>query len=199
MDMTVDYFFFASSPYAYLGHRRFVEIARRHGAAIQVRPIDATKVFPVSGGLPLAKRAPQRVAYRAVELQRWSEYLGVPLTITPKFFPVAADSASRLIITAEEISTAAALELTGRLLAAVWREERDIADEATLASIAADGGLDASALLARSQAPAIQARYEQYTQQAIEGQVFGSPTYRYHGELFWGQDRLDFLDRALAR
>lgn len=199
MDKTIEYYFFASSPYAYLGHRRFVDIARRHGAAVLVRPIDATRVFPVSGGLPLAKRAPQRVTYRAVELKRWREFLGLPLNIAPKFFPVAADAASRLIIAADEVSTEAALEVAGRLLAAVWSEERDIAEQVTLLSIAQAAGLDAAALLARSGAPQIQSRYEQYTQQAIEAQVFGAPTYRYRGEPFWGQDRLDFLERALAQ
>ncbi len=199
MDKQIEYYLFANSPYTYLGHRRLVEIARRHAAAIRVRPMDATKVFPVSGGLPLAKRAPQRVAYRMVELKRWRDFLGLPMNVTPKFFPVAADAASRLIIAAEEISADAAIEIAGRMLAAVWSEERNIADEATLASIATAAGLDAAALMTRSQSPEIQARYDAYTQQAIEAQVFGAPTYRYKGELFWGQDRLDFLERALAQ
>jgi len=199
IDKYIEYYLFANSPYTYLGHRRLIEIARRHAAAIRVRPMDATKVFPVSGGLPLAKRPPQRVAYRMTELKRWREFLGLPMNVTPKFFPVAADAASRLIVAAEEVSTDAALEVTGRVLAAVWSEERDIADEATLASIATASGLEAAALMARSRSPEIQSRYEAYTEQAIEAQVFGAPTYRYRGELFWGQDRLDFLDRALAR
>ncbi len=199
MDKEIEYHLFANSPFTYLGHQRLVDIARRHEAMIRLRPMDATKVFPVSGGLPLAKRAPQRVVYRMVELTRWRDFLGLSMNLTPKFFPVAADAASRLIIAADEVSTEAGLDITGRVLAAVWREERDIADEATLASIASAAGLDAAALMARCRSPQIQARYDAYTQQAIDAQVFGAPTYRYRGELFWGQDRLDFLDRALAQ
>jgi len=88
VDKVIDYYFFANSPYAYLGHRRFGEIARGAGATIRVRPVDATRIFPISGGLPLAKRAPQRQAYRLVELKRWRDFLGVPLNLQPKFFPM---------------------------------------------------------------------------------------------------------------
>ena len=80
-----------------------------------------------------------------------------------------------------------------------WAEERDIAEETTLAAIAAALGLDAKALAARAATPEIAARYEADTQEAIDRQVFGAPTYVYRDELFWGQDRLDFLDRALAQ
>jgi len=199
MEKVVDYYLFANSPYTYMGHRRFGEIARAAGASIRVRPMDAAKVFPVSGGLPLAKRAPQRQAYRLFELKRWRDHLGVALNLQPKFFPVATEAASRLIISAGETSDAAAFELAGRVLAAVWAEERNIADEETLLAIANEAGQSGAALLARSKADAIQARYDAFTQEAIERQVFGAPTYFYRDEPFWGQDRLDFLQRALAR
>ena len=199
MEKVVDYYLFANSPYTYMGHRRFGEIARAAGASIRVRPMDAAKVFPVSGGLPLAKRAPQRQAYRLFELKRWRDHLGVALNLQPKFFPVATEAASRLIISAGETSDAAAFELAGRVLAAVWAEERNIADEETLLAIANEAGQSGVALLARSKADAIQARYDAFTQEAIERQVFGAPTYFYRDEPFWGQDRLDFLQRALAR
>jgi len=199
MEKIVDYYLFANSPYTYMGHRRFGEIARAAGASIRVRPMDAAKVFPVSGGLPLAKRAPQRQAYRLVELERWREHLGVALNLQPKFFPCATDAASRLIISAGETSDAAAFDLAGRVLAAVWTEERNIADEETLLAIASEAGQPGAALLARSKTDAIQARYDAFTQEAIERQVFGAPTYFFRDEPFWGQDRLEFLQRALAR
>ena len=199
MEKSIDYYFFANSPYAYLGHRRLGEIAHAAGATVRVRPIDAAKVFPVSGGLPLAKRAPQRQAYRLVELRRWRDHLGLPLNIQPKFFPVATDAAARLIIAADDASPGAAFDMTARVLAAVWAEERNIADEATLAALADAAGLGGVGLLERSKADSIQARYEAFTQEAIERQIFGAPTYFYRDEPFWGQDRLDFLQRALAR
>ncbi|HTT10620.1 MAG TPA: 2-hydroxychromene-2-carboxylate isomerase [Burkholderiaceae bacterium] len=199
MEKVIDYYFFANSPYAYLGHRRFGDIARAAGATIRVRPVDAAKIFPVSGGLPLAKRAPQRQAYRLVELERWRDYLGVPLNLQPRFFPVPSDAAARLIVSALESSETAAFELAGRVLAAVWAEERNIADEATLISIADAAGLRGSALFERSKTAEIGARYDAFTEEAIARQVFGAPTYFYRDEPFWGQDRLDFLQRALAR
>jgi len=195
----IDYYLFAISPYAYMGHARLIDVARRHGASIRLKPIDATRVFPVSGGLPLGQRAKQRVAYRMTELKRWRDFLGLPMNVEPKYFPVASDGAARLIIAAEELSTTAALDLAGRVLKAVWEQERNIADEATLVALANEAGLDGAALLARSKAPEIQSRYYAYTQEAIDRQIFGAPTYVYHDELFWGQDRLDFLDRALQR
>ena len=79
MSKTCQYYFAPQSPFAYLGHNRFVEIAKRHDAQIDVRPIDLGKVFNVSGGLPIGKRSPQRQAYRLKELERWSAHLGQPM------------------------------------------------------------------------------------------------------------------------
>ena len=199
MDKLIDYYMTPVSPYVYLGHERFVGIARKHRATIAVKPINLGVVFPVSGGLPLAKRAPQRQAYRLVELTRWSRYLGVPLNLHPAHFPVSADLASRYVLAALEQSTDAALALALALSRALWTQERDLADAATLQAISAECGGDAEALAARADAPDIAMRYAALTQEAIDRGIFGTPTYVYAGELFWGQDRLDFLDRALAK
>src|SRR5882672_1182188 len=185
MEKIIDYYFFANSPYTYLGHRRFGEIARDAGATIRVRPVDAGKIFPLSGGLPVAKRPPQRQAYRLVELKRWRDHLGMALSVQPKFFPVASDAAARLIIAADATSPAAAFEITDRVLTAVWGQERDIADAATLLALANEAGQDGAGLLERSKSEAVQARYDAYTQEAIERQVFGAPTYFYRDEPFW--------------
>lgn len=200
MSLVVDYFFAPNSPWTYLGHARFAQIAKAAGARVNVLPVDlGGKVFPVSGGLPLAKRAPQRQAYRLVELRRFAEHLGVPLNLQPKFFPVACDDAARLIIAVDlHDGTDAAMALTGAVLRAVWAEERNIADAGTLAAILAELQLPAQRL-EESRAAAVQARYETDSQRAIEAGVFGAPSYIVAGELFWGQDRLDFLQRRLAR
>jgi 2-hydroxychromene-2-carboxylate isomerase len=194
---TVSYYFTPISPWTYLGHTRFVDMAKRHGASVRLRPVDLGKVLPASGGLPLAKRAPQRQAYRLHELARWRDALGVPLALHPKHFPVSADLAARTIIAADlAAGTDAALGLAGALMRACWAEDRDIADTATVAAIAAEQGLDATALGARAEAAA--AAYEAYTAEAIEVQVFGAPWYQIGDTPFWGQDRLEFVDRALA-
>ena len=199
MGKIVDYYFATISPFMYLGHERFLAIAGRHGAAIAVKPINLGEVFPVSGGLPLSKRAPQRQAYRLLELERWSEYLGIALNRQPRFFPVNGDRAAYWILAANERDPSQALALTGAVGRAVWREELDVADEATLADIAERLGLDAGKLADRAASEEIIARYKTFTAEAIERKVFGAPTYVYRDELFWGQDRLDFLDRALAK
>jgi len=194
----VDYYFTPISPFTYLGHDRFVAIAGKHGATIAVKAINLGEVFPVSGGLPLSKRAPQRQAYRLIELKRWSEYLNLPINIQPKFFPVNGDLAAAWILAAEEQGIAQALALTGAVGRAIWEQERDVAAESTLRDIAGEQGLDAAALGRRAASAEIGARYKALTQEAIARQVFGAPTYVYRDELFWGQDRLDFLTRALA-
>jgi 2-hydroxychromene-2-carboxylate isomerase len=194
----IDYYFTPISPFMYLGHDRLVAIARKHGATIAVKAINLGDVFPVSGGLPLSKRAPQRQAYRLVELRRWSAYLSMPINVQPKFFPVNGDLAAAWILAAQEQGIVQALALTGAVGRAIWEQERDVAAESTLLDIASELGLDAVALGRRAATTEIVARYKALTQEAIDRQVFGAPTYIYRDELFWGQDRLDFLDRALA-
>jgi carboxymethylenebutenolidase len=198
MAKVVDYYFSPMSPWTYLGHARFTEMLARHGAQVKVKPVDYGKVFPVSGGLPLKQRATQRQAYRLVELRRFRDHLSVPLHLEPKFFPVPTEEASVLIIAADQQRGAgAAMNLAGAILRACWAEERNIGDSQTLAQIAAEQGLDADQL--KGKLAQARSAYDSYTQEAIERQVFGAPTYVLDGEPFWGQDRLEFLDRALAR
>jgi 2-hydroxychromene-2-carboxylate isomerase len=163
-----------------------------------VRPMDlGGQVCPVSGGLPLAKRAPQRQAYRLVELARFSKWLDLPLNLRPLYFPVPGDDAARLIMAVQRADGAdAAMRLTGCVLAAVWAEERNIADAGTLAALLVESSLPA-ARLEEARTPAVQAEYEAHTRAAIDAGVFGAPSYVIEGEIFWGQDRLDFVERRL--
>lgn len=196
--MNIDYYFAPHSPWSYLGHQRFADMAARSGATVRLLPTDLSKVFPVSGGLPLGQRAPQRQAYRLVELKRFSEHLQLPMNIKPKFFPVAGDDACRLILAVEQADgVSAAMALTGALMRAVWAEERNIADAATLASLLTEQGLTA-VRLDEAKSPAVQQRYEAIAQQAIDAAVFGAPSYVIDGEIFWGQDRLDFVEAKLT-
>ena len=198
MNQPIDYYFTPQSPWTYLGHERFARIAREAGRAVRLLPADFGRVFAVSGGLPLGQRAPQRQAYRLIELQRFSEYLKLPLHVKPAFFPVLGDAAARLLITVDQHDGAgAAMQLGSAIFSSVWAHQRNIADDATLAGLLADGGLDA-ARLAQSHSPAVQVQYDANTQQAIDHQIFGAPSYVLDGEIFWGQDRLDFLQRKLG-
>jgi 2-hydroxychromene-2-carboxylate isomerase len=200
MAKSVDYYMATVSPWTYLGHDRFRAIAKSSGAQINLRVMDLGKVFPASGGVALKNRPPQRRAYRLMELKRWREYLGVPLNIEPKFFPTSAEpSATALLAVLERNGVEKALDFVADCMRAMWVEDRNIADNDTLAAILKACGLDATALLAYARSAEVAARYIQHSQEAIARGVFGSPTYVYQDELYWGQDRLDFLDRALAR
>jgi 2-hydroxychromene-2-carboxylate isomerase len=200
VSLVVDYFFAPQSPWTYLGHQRFAAIANEAGASVKLLPMDlGGRIFPVSGGLPLAKRAPQRQAYRLVELKRFSEHLGLPLNLQPKYFPVSYDDAAKLVIAVDmHDGVDAAMALADVLLRAVWAQERNIADERERALM-----LTALDLPARriddAQSQAAHERYEANTQRAVDLGVFGAPTYMIEGEMFWGQDRLEFVQRRLRR
>ena len=198
MRRTVDYYFAPQSPWMYLGHARFTDIVQRTGAEVRVRPVDYGQIFAVSGGLPLPKRAPQRQAYRLVELRRFSEALDIPLNPEPRHFPVAGDPAGLLITAvADQDGADAAMRLTGAVGRAIWVQERNVADDSVLAELLDEHGLDASRLGQSKQAD-VKARYDENTRLAIDAGVFGAPSYVLDGEIFWGQDRLDFVERRLA-
>ena len=199
MTRTIDYYLAPQSPWTCLGHTRFTALAKQAGARVNVLPVDLGKIFPATGGLPLAKRAPARQAYRLVELKRFIELHAMPLNLHPKFFPVVADDAARLIIAVDlNEGSDAAMTLVGALLRAVWTEERDIAEATVRAALLSECGLP-EARLVDADSPAVRERYEANTQRAIDAGVFGAPTYVIEGEPFWGQDRLDLVQRRLAR
>jgi len=197
MARNVTVYYALSSPWTYLGWARFQKVAGRTGAEVDHRPIKVHEVFAASGGLPLPQRPWQRQAYRMQELRRWRAYLDLPLTLKPRHFPVDDRQAARMAIAHGERGGDVS-RLSEALLRAVWVEERDIADPATLVAIAREQGADGDELLAAAQAPEVEARYDAHTRAAIEQGVFGVPTWVIGDELLWGQDRLDFVERALA-
>ncbi len=200
MGKQVEYFVAPQSPWTWLGHERFVSIARRHGAQVLLKPADVNQVFAATGGVPVAQRPPQRQAYRLAELRRWREHLGLPLNLQPAFFPVNGLPATRLLIAAlHAAGTDAALALLGAMGRACWAEEKNLADTDTLIAIASAVNLDGAALLELSGSEAVSAELARNTSEAIAADVFGVPWYRIDGEGFWGQDRLDFVERALMR
>ena len=194
----VDYYVSLNSPWTYLGSKRFEAIAQKHGADVTIWPVDFGSVFAVSGGLPLPKRAPQRQTYRMMELKRWREVRERPLNLEPKYFPCNDLPATRLVIAAK-LQGKDAHRLSLELGRALWEREETLTDPATLASSAERAGLDAAALRAAGPSDAeLDALLEQYTQEALKAGVFGAPSYVLpSGEIFWGQDRLELLDRAL--
>jgi len=192
----IEYFFSVVSPWAYLGHAELVRIARAHHATIVYRPVSLARVFPSSGGVPLAKRHPLRQRHRMLELQRWRDKRGVPLVLHPPFWPFDTVLADRLVT----VLAAHGGDVEAFLPAAfkgVWRDGLDLADEATLRDLLRKGGLD-PALVDAAKSDATAALYDAAYDDAMAKGVFGSPCYIREGEVFWGQDRLAFLGEALA-
>ena len=198
MAITIDYYLSLNSPWTYMGSGPFAEIARRYGAQVNVKPAKFGPIFEQTGGLPLPKRSPQRQAYRLMELRRWREVRGLPLTVEPKFFPSDDAAATRLVIAAKLQGRDAHL-LSLELGRAVWEREESFADAAVMSAAAQRAGLDAAAIRAGGPSDAeLDGLFEQYTQEALAAGVFGAPSYVLpSGEIFWGQDRLEMLERAL--
>src|SRR6195256_6517599 len=177
MPVTVDYYMTLNSPWTYLGSALFAEIAKRNGAAVNIKPCKFGPIFDQTGGLPLPKRSPQRRAYRMMELKRWREVRGLPLNLEPKHFPSDDAAATRLVISAK-LQGKDAHKLSVELGRAVWEREESLVDAATMASAAERAGPAAAALRASGPADAeLDALFQQYTEEALAAGVFGAPSY----------------------
>jgi len=190
----IDYYFSVSSSWSYIGRERFQSLVDTHNVSVRYHPLLSPDLFPATGGLLLNDRAQHRKDYRITELKRWRDYLGIEIQLEPKYFPVPETIASQMVLACEDPGA-----LTSALLRAVWKEDRDVSDLKTLMEIANRVDLDGPALIAKSQTNAYAQAVKDETQAAIAAGVFGYPSYVYKGELFWGQDRLDFLERALEK
>jgi 2-hydroxychromene-2-carboxylate isomerase len=196
----IDYYFTLNSPWSYLGSDRFRQIAARHGCRVNVKPAKFGEIFAQTGGLPLPKRSPQRRAYRLIELKRWRDYLAIPIVIEPKNFPVDETAATRLVLAAG-VTGADALALATEFGRALWELDQSLTEPTVLVSAAQRAGADLAPIRANAPPDAeLDTLWARNTEEALARGVFGAPAYVLEtGEIFWGQDRLDFLDRALAR
>lgn len=197
MQRVIDYYYTHASPWAYLGHRAFLDLADRHGYAVRFKPVLLAPVFAESGGLPLSKRHPLRQSYRLVELQRWRDKRGLPLVLRPKHFPADPSPADRIAL-ALALEGGPAGAFTEAAFRVTWVDDLDIADRAVLRAVLEKMHLEADRVLAAADSKDLQERYVGHQRDALAAGVFGSPSYVLNGEVFWGQDRLDLLDDALT-
>ena len=196
---TIDCYYSVRSVYAYFGAPRITALAERFGRRLRHRPIDLSQVVPAAGSLPFAQRSATLRDYQfGRELERWSEWLGMPVILEPVHHYGDRDLPSGLLLAAQDAGVDVDA-LSAAMLTALWRDDRDIADRAVLAEIAREVGIDAAPLLDRALAPDVQAEFAACTADAIRLGVLGSPTYVVDGELFYGQDRLMFVERQLER
>jgi 2-hydroxychromene-2-carboxylate isomerase len=189
-------FYGVSSPWAYFGAQRAYALAARHQTAVRLRPI---RIIEANGGIPLRTRPDARQRYHAIELRRWREYLGIPLDLEPRYYPCRTIEPAAQAIIAVQKAGLDACAFSFAVQRALWAEGRDIADLGTLRMLARSSvGEDAAALVRDTQPDDIVAEWHGNLAEAERLGIFGTPTYVVGTEIFWGQDRLDFVDRALA-
>lgn len=193
----IDYYFWINSDWAYLGADRLESLAVRHGVRIHYKPVDLVQVYSRTGGITLNQRSVQRKAYREVELKRWIRRLGIPLNITPRYMCPNADLASRFTIATDMLGLDVSA-LYKAILHAQWCQDLDISEARVMHAVADSLGLPGQRIMERALTDEASRAYQQYTDEAVARGVFGSPAYVFKGELFWGQDRLEFLEEAVA-
>ena len=198
MPVTIDYYLSLNSPWTFMGSALLAEVARRNGATVNIKPAKFGPIFEKTGGLPLPKRSPERRAYRLMELKRWREVRNIPLILQPKSSPSDDAAATRLVIAAK-LQGKDAHRLATEFGRAIWELDEPLGEPAVMAAAAKRAGLDAATLRAGGPSDTeLDQLYEQYTQEALAAGVFGAPSYVLpSGEFFWGQDRLEMLERAL--
>jgi len=194
---TIDYWFTIVSPWAFLGHDPFLKIAKTNGVQILYKPVYLPEVFKETGGLPLNERAPARQRYRMLELQRWREFRGLPLKLKPKHWPFDPKLADCCITAIAEAGGDPSAFMRA-VWEASWVKQEDCAPEAKLAELLTRTKHDAADVLEAAKSTPIKAIYAGRSREAIAAGVIGSPCYVLNGEVFWGQDRLELLERALV-
>ena len=196
--MKIEYYYGMPSPFAYLGSAKFQSIAKKYNAEIIEKPCDLVGgIFTKTGGLSVPQRSSQRQKDRLDELKRWSEFLNIKINLKPKFFPPKDPHISGKYIIAANL-LGIKLVFGHELLRQIWSEEKDISVEKNIETVSNLYKLNFEELSDLAKSEKIAKIYQDNTEEAVAKNVFGSPTYIYNNELFWGQDRSDFLERALT-
>lgn len=197
MAPTIDYYFTLISPFSYLGHKAFLDVTAKHGAAVRYKPMNLAGVFATSGAVPIPERPVSRQNYRLIELQRIADIRQLPLTLRPAHFPTNPALANGAVaaIAASGIDPA---DFMFAAFQACWTEDRDISQPETVRELLEATGHDAETIMVAASSDEITSAMVENTQAAIAAGAVGAPVYVLNGEPFWGQDRVDYLDHALA-
>lgn len=193
MSRRVEFFYDYVSPFSYLADSQIPGLVQRTGAEVVYRPFFLGGVMQATGNRPPAT-VPAKGRYMAVDIQRWANRYGLPMTFNPHF-PVNTLAAMRGALVARERGEFEPYHRA--MFRAMWQEKRDLGDRGTLAEVISGAGLDADAYLERIGAPEIKERLRANTDEAVERGAFGAPTFFVGSEMFFGNDRLDFLEEAL--
>lgn len=196
----IEYFYSAHSAFAYIGARRLMEICTANGCKLKHRPMALSPVIEAAGGLPFSSRTRgHRDYFFGREIERWAELRNVPIiNYRPIYHDNPLELANGMLIAAIDLGEDVD-KLSHAILEAHWRDDADIADAATLAEVARSIGMEPAKPLEAAKSAPIQEKHKANTQEAISRSVFGSPTYFLDGDMFYGQDRLEILERALTQ
>lgn len=193
----IDYYFATISPYTYFAGDELEKIAQKHGATITYKPLDIMGLFSRTGGTAPKDRHPNRVAYRAQDLVRRAQRLGLPFNLKPAHWPTNMAPSSYAIIAAQNAGTGDVGALCRAILKACWHEEKDIAQDDVIKACLSETGFDPA--LADSGLLAGAETYARNLEEAVNIGVFGAPFYSVEGQSFWGQDRLVDLEWHLSQ
>lgn len=196
MPSTIEYYFTSISPFSYLGQPALVEMAKRNGVKIDYKPVNLRDIWEVSGAVPPAQRPPVRQRYRMIELQRVADYRNLDIVLKPDHFPTDPSLADHCIIGIVE-SGQDASGFAAAVGAALWADNQNISDQNILLGLLEKNGLDAEAIMTLANEPHIVKLREENTKRAIELDVVGAPAYAFKGEVFWGQDRIEYLESMI--
>ena len=190
----VEFFYDYASTYSYLAHREIEQIAERCKAELVFRPMVLGFVFKATGNsMPAA--VPAKAAYIVQDVRRWVRHTGLPFHM-PSVFPTNTIRALRVACAALEEGTFLAYHHA--VMEAYWAKDEDIGDAEVLARVTTRAGMDGPRLVARAEEPGVKERLKKNTDEAIERGVFGAPTLFVGDQMFWGNDRLEFVAGALA-
>ena len=195
--ISIDYFMSHGSPWTFLGHNRLGDLVNKFNAKLNLYPVNYGEIFPISGGLPVSKRPPQRQKLRLQELNRWSKFLNINLNTQPNFFPSKSLLPSLIIIAAKMEKLDNYFELAFKIMHSLWVENQNIDDEDVLKKILNGMNFNAENMILLAKSEKCLDIMNKYTQLAITKNVFGAPTYIIEDQIYWGQDRLDFVERHL--
>ncbi len=195
----IEYFYSAHSAFAYLGAARLMAVAAAAGRRVAHKPMDLNRVIEAAGSTAFRERGKSHRAYFfRREIERWSEQRGAPVMDGRPTHHDNDYTLPNCMLIAGIAQGHNIDRLAHAMLEAHWRDDANLADRPTLARLATSVGLDAEPLLRAAPSAEIATLYEANTGEAIERSVFGSPSYFVDGDMFYGQDHLEFVERALT-
>jgi len=197
MAKEIDYYYTSTSPFTWFGHKAICSVAEKHGKKLNYKPVNLMEVWKTSGAVPPPQRPPMRQRYRLLELQRVAHYRGLTVIPQPASFPANPERADLCCIVLSQRGDDPG-DFLFSVGEALWSQDRQIADESILVELLTSAGFDGEDVVAASKGAEFAEARHSNSQDAIALDVIGAPSYVYEEEVFWGQDRVDYLDSMIS-